>query len=131
MLLAFARYYVLLDCESLVHVNFTPLLVILVRHLCFPLNAITKYLTWKVEMSLYSTSRVQANSPLNVRRETESSLNCQRERERQRQRQRDRDRERHRHRRRQTQTDRDRDTVRDRENETDRQTDRDGERERE
>ena len=36
--------------------------------------------TWKVEMSLYNTSCIQANSPLNIRREIESSLNCPRER---------------------------------------------------
>ena len=48
--------------------------------LSFECNKEVLDLTWKVEMSLYNTSCIQANSPLNIRREIESSLNCLRER---------------------------------------------------
>ena len=47
MLVAFEGDYVLLDChcESLIHVDFSPLFVIHVWQPCFPLNGIKKYLT--------------------------------------------------------------------------------------
>ena len=44
MLVAFVRYCVLLDCKSLVHVDFIPLFVIHVWHPRYPLNGIKKYL---------------------------------------------------------------------------------------
>ena len=38
MIVAFVRYYVLLDCKSLIHVDFIPLFVIHVWHPRFALN---------------------------------------------------------------------------------------------
>ena len=46
MLVAFVRSCLLLDCESLIHVDLTPFLVIHVWHPLFSLNGIKKYLTW-------------------------------------------------------------------------------------
>ena len=46
MLVAFVLYYVLLDCESLTHVDFIPLFVIHVWHSRFPLIGIKKYMTF-------------------------------------------------------------------------------------
>ena len=43
--LAFPHYCVLLDCESLIHVDFIPLFVIHVWHPRFPLSGIKKYST--------------------------------------------------------------------------------------
>ena len=45
MLVAFVHYCVLLDCESLTHVDFIPLFVIRVWHPGFPLNGIKGHLT--------------------------------------------------------------------------------------
>ena len=45
MLVAFVRYCVLLDCDSLMHADFIPLIVIHAWHPCFPSNGIKKYLT--------------------------------------------------------------------------------------
>ena len=44
MFVACVRYFVLLDCEPLIHVDFLSLFVIHVWYPRFPLNAVEKYL---------------------------------------------------------------------------------------
>ena len=52
MLVAFVRYCLLLDCESLVHVDFIPFFVIHVWHPRFPMNGKKKYLTFDLTPTL-------------------------------------------------------------------------------
>ena len=52
MLVAFVRYCLLLDCESLIHVDFIPFFVIHVWHPRFPMNGKKKYLTFDLTPTL-------------------------------------------------------------------------------
>ena len=73
MCVAFVRYCMVLDCEPLIHLDFSSLFVIHVWHLRFFLNGITKYLTWAfIQNKCFCMKRVQQNRNVPTRSESSS-----------------------------------------------------------